>query len=352
MTKKYVVMIGSEFTSPGGISSVVSTYKNSGLFEIANVKYIASYDKPNKIMMLFKFISCFLSLFRLLISNQVSCVHVHSASRGSFWRKMIILKFSHYFGVRTIFHLHSGEFENFYRSQNPSIKRFISNFLSEVDIVIALTEHWKRVVKNISPNSHVRVVSNPVQTFEGNYKRKHNQILFLGRLRETKGLYELVDACALLKQQGLPFNLVLAGDGDIEGVRKLCIDKDIYEHTSLTGWVEGTNKERLLLESDIFVLPSYFEGLPIGVLEAMANRVAVIATSVGGIPDILTNGHDGLLVPSRDHLELAGAIKTLLQQPARKQMYIDNAFSRATEHYHCDSVNLALLNLYLSEDYS
>ncbi|MGF1766065.1 glycosyltransferase family 4 protein [Enterovibrio makurazakiensis] len=351
MTKKYVVMVGSELSAPGGISSVANTYKKSGFFEEADIKYLASYDKPNKLSMILKFIHCLTSLFKLLISDSVGCVHVHSASRGSFWRKVVILKLSRFFGVKTIFHLHSGEFKNFYLSKSPSVQKFICNFLEQVDVVIALTEYWGGIIKDISPNANVRVVSNPVDRIDANYNKNSNQILFLGRLRRTKGLYELIDACALLKKQGFEFKLILAGDGDIEHVSQLCHEKDLSDIVRLTGWVEGSTKEKLLLESDIFVLPSYFEGLPIGVLEAMANRVAVIATSVGGIPDILKNGHDGLLIPPKDQLELANAIKMLLQHPDIKKTYINNAANRASEQFNSKSVNRALLKIYSSEEY-
>ncbi|WCP69985.1 glycosyltransferase family 4 protein [Vibrio tubiashii] len=349
MSNKYIVMIGSELTSPGGISAVATTYKKSGLFEQAKVKYLASYDKPNKLSMLVKFFICYMQLFRMLMLKKVVCVHVHSASRGSFWRKTVLLQLARFFGVKTIFHLHSGEFKNYYESCSPKIKKYISDFLSQVDIVIALTESWKQVVLEISPRARVEVVYNPVEEIAGDYQKLNNQILFLGRLRDTKGLFELIDACAKLKQQGTEFELVLAGDGDIEDIRQLCAAKGLADVVKLPGWVDGKAKERLLLESDIFVLPSYFEGLPIGVLEAMANKVAVIATDVGGIPDVLTSGQEGLLVKAKDTNKLAEAIKELLQNSELKNRYINNAYHRASQQFTSQSVNAALISLYAQE---
>ncbi|WP_295891656.1 glycosyltransferase family 4 protein [uncultured Vibrio sp.] len=349
MSNKYIVMIGSELSSPGGISAVATTYKKSGLFEHARVKYLASYDKPNKLSMLVKFFICFMQLFGMLILKQVAFVHVHSASRGSFWRKTLLLQLARLFGVKTIFHLHSGEFKNYYESRSPKIKKYISDFFAKIDLVIALTESWKQVVLEISPQAKVEVVFNPVEEFTGDYQKCSNQILFLGRLRDTKGLFELIDACAKLKRQGAEFELVLAGDGNIKDIRQLCADKGLADVVRLPGWVDGKVKERLLLESDIFVLPSYFEGLPIGVIEAMANKVAVIATDVGGIPDVLVSGQEGLLVKARNTGELAEAIKTLLQNPEVKNRYINNAYQRASQQFSSESVNAALISLYVQE---
>lgn len=349
MTEKFVVMIGSELSSPGGISAVAKTYKDSGLFEKANVKYLGSYDKPNKLYMLFKYLRCFFFLLKLLIFKEVSCVHVHSASRGSFWRKAALLELACFFGVRTIFHLHSGEFNNFYSSQIPRIQKFISKFLSKVDVVIALTETWRKFLLDISPTANVEVVFNPVEEISRNEQKIVNQILFLGRLRDTKGLFELINACEKLKQQNVSFKLVLAGDGNIDEIRSLCADKGLLGLVRLPGWVDGLEKERLLLESDIFVLPSYFEGLPIGVLEAMINRIAVVATNVGGIPDVITDAHEGLLVEPRDCDGLTGAIKKLLLEPELKDKYIKNAYCRAKKHFTSESVNSSLIKLYKIE---
>ena len=105
-------------------------------------------------------------------------------------------------------------------------------------------------------------------------------------------------------------------------------------------------KEKLLLESDIFVLPSYFEGLPIGVIEAMANKVAVVATNVGGIPDILEAGVEGLLVAPYDVEQLSQALSRLLEDNDFKQLLETNAFKRASVEFNVDIVNERLLSIY------
>jgi len=135
------------------------------------------------------------------------------------------------------------------------------------------------------------------------------QFLFSGRLETLKGVDELLPAFAELKgRTEQRVRLVLAGDGDLERYREMAAALGIEGDVEFAGWVGPEELERLQAESHVYVLPSHTEGLPMGMLEAMVRELPVIVTSVGGIPDFIQDGVNGLLVEPKDIDALADAL--------------------------------------------
>ncbi len=138
------------------------------------------------------------------------------------------------------------------------------------------------------------------------------QLLFLGWVEREKGVFELLEACAALAANH-PFTLVIAGCGHAEvEARDFVRTRNLDEIVKFVGWVEGDAKEVLLSESDILILPSWAEGLPNAMIEAMAVKIAVVVSAVGNVPDFITDGKEALLVPPRSVPPLQKAIERLL----------------------------------------
>lgn len=137
-------------------------------------------------------------------------------------------------------------------------------------------------------------------------------ILFLGWLEKRKGIFELLEACRELRST-CRFKLVIAGRGHAEEETRQIVDAyGLGEIVTFCGWVEGEQKDTLLAQSDILVLPSWAEGFPNVVIEAMAAKMSVVATLVGNLPDIIQDGQQALLVPPKDSSALKNAIEQLL----------------------------------------
>lgn len=341
-----VLMLGCDMQAPGGISSVVKTYSDAGLFSNGDVKYISTYSSSIKVAMLVNFLVAVLKLLCNLIVHRPKIVHVHSASKGSFWRKFLILKISKWFGSKTIFHLHSGEFPDFFQRQSTANKQRIVEFLTDVDRIVALTPFWRDKLLDIAPKAKVVVLMNPVEEVAGERIKQKNHILFLGRLRKEKGIYELIEAAKILNSQGLSFKLTIAGDGDIERFQRVIDESNLTDQIDLVGWVSGSKKDKLILSSDIFVLPSYFEGLPISVLEAMINRIVVVATNVGGIPDVVIDGSTGFLVESHQSTELAEVFAKLINDEFVKEQIREKAYHFACEKFETNQIINHLNSIY------
>jgi glycosyltransferase involved in cell wall biosynthesis len=127
-----------------------------------------------------------------------------------------------------------------------------------------------------------------------------------------KGIRELIQAASMLASLHPALKVMLGGDGDSEPFAEMARKLGIEDRIHFLGWVGPAEKDRLLKSATLLALPSYNEGLPMCVLEAMAARLPVVSTAVGGIPDVVTDGQDGLLVPARDAVSLAAAIQRIL----------------------------------------
>jgi colanic acid/amylovoran biosynthesis glycosyltransferase len=139
------------------------------------------------------------------------------------------------------------------------------------------------------------------------------RLVCVGRLCEQKGQLLLVQAVARLAQRGLHVELVLAGDGEMRpDVEALVRSAGIEPRVRITGWISGSQVREEILAARALVLPSFAEGLPVVIMEAMALRRPVITTFVAGIPELVRQGEVGWLVPAGDVEELAVAIAECL----------------------------------------
>ena len=125
------------------------------------------------------------------------------------------------------------------------------------------------------------------------------RILFLGQVEPRKGIYELLEALALLRERFPHVQLAIGGQGELEKVKRRALEVGVASHITELGWVTAQRKQEELARASIFCLPSHAEGLPMALLEAMAAGKAVVSTGVGGIPDALRDGDNGLMVETR-----------------------------------------------------
>ncbi|MTW04021.1 glycosyltransferase [Duganella ginsengisoli] len=343
-------MAGTSLESPGGMTSVVRMYRDMGLFDAWNVRYLASYEKPGKATQVRVMAGVAASLLWLLLRGKVSLLHVHSASRGSFWRKSVLCALARLFGVPYVFHLHSGEFPVFYDQEcGPRAQRWVRRTLEGAHTLVALTGQWQTALARIAPNAAITVLGNPVHVpsaLPPAHGATPPQLLFLGRLRDKKGVADIVRAMPAVLARYPDAVFTLAGDGDLEGTATLARELNVDHALRLPGWVDGAAKDALVAQATMLLLPSYFEGLPVCVLEAMADGVPVIATTVGGIPEALDHGRCGVLHAPGDVDALAGAIVALLDDAPRRQALREAAFARAQHTYSAAAVRGAIDALY------
>ncbi|MDO8413559.1 MAG: glycosyltransferase family 4 protein [Gallionellaceae bacterium] len=344
-----IVMVGTALDAPGGMTSVIKTYRDCGFFEQWNITYLSSYQHPGWLMQCRVMARALAQFLLLLLRGKVALLHVHSASRGSFWRKSLFCAMARVFGVPYIFHVHSGDFPLFIREECGVLAQAWANYtLRRAQCVVALTASWRAALQALSPTACITVLGNPVATPQHiGARREHtSHVLFLGRLHSSKGVFDLVHAMPQVLAKVPQATFTLAGDGDLAGVASLAQTLGVEHALNLPGWVEGAAKDALLATADVLVLPSYFEGLPICVLEAMAHGIPVVSTAIGGVPEALEHGASGALVAPGDSAALAAAlIDTLLDREGSEHKR-QRAFARVREHYSTSAILGALTELY------
>lgn len=349
MGKRRILMVGTSFQTPGGITSVVRSYADYGAFDAWGVNYLPTYIKPGVRTQLQVVSAALMRIFWLLLSGQVSLVHMHSASRGSFWRKSLVAGLAWVFRVPYVFHVHSGEFPVFYGECSPLGKAWVRWVLRHAGRVVALTNHWQRTLQAIEPAARITLVGNPVHVPAAlpAMREPARTILFLGRMQIKKGIFDLVNAIPAVLARVPNAHFVLAGDGELDAVKQLVAKLGVEHAVEFTGWVDGAAKQLLLERADLFVLPSYFEALPVGLLEAMSAGIPIVSTAVGGIPDFIANGVSGMLIQPGDVEKLAESISTVLSDRTGRASMREHAFERVAKDYSFDAVMKQLQDIYV-----
>ena len=175
------------------------------------------------------------------------------------------------------------------------------------------------------------------------------RLICVGRLCEQKGQLLLLEACRTLKDKGLAFELLLAGDGEMRPeIERMVIAYDLSANVKITGWISSRQVRDEILASNAMVLPSFAEGLPVVIMEAMALKRPVISTFVAGIPELVIHGQNGWLVPAGSVAELADAIEGLLLTSAQQLKDMgEAAYSRVRQRHDIDTEAKKLAALFI-----
>ena len=161
------------------------------------------------------------------------------------------------------------------------------------------------------------------------------RLLCVGRLCEQKGQLLLIEAAHILAQRGVAFEIVLAGDGEMRSEVESLIEKyELKDRVRITGWISSDQVRDEILSARGMVLPSFAEGLPVVIMEALALRRPVLTTYVAGIPELVRHGENGLLFPAGAVDELADAMQVYLGLPNDVLRRMGDAgYQRVTERH-------------------
>lgn len=294
-------------------------------------------------------------IFSLAVRWNIDIVHLHGASKGSFYRKYIFFLIAKYvFKKKVIYHIHGAKYHIFYRESHPLIQRCIKHMVNGSDALIVLSEWWKAFFLREFKPRKVAIVPNIVgfRSLQETKKQSANDkvtLLFLGRIGQRKGIYDLIE---VIKREQAFFRqhckLLIGGDGEIDKIRRLIHDYRISDIVDYIGFVSGDKKKNILKQSDIYLLPSYNEGLPISILEAMSFAKPVISTRVGGIPEIVSHGKNGYLIEPGDQDKLFQYIKCLVERPQERVLMGEQSYRVVQKGYFPQSVLQKLSELYSS----
>lgn len=319
-----VLMVGTDLDGMGGVRAVVRGYLDGGLFERYRCVYVATHRAGSAWIKTVTALRAWVKVAVYLRKLDAPLVHVQTASRASFWRKSVVCLMARWAGRPYLLHVHGGEFMQFYEQESgPLTQRFIRSIFAHAALVIALSEEWRERLLRICPTAPVEVLHNAVAlpNTAGLLRLEDREptLLFLGNLGKGKGTYDLVRAFARVAPLFPRLKLICAGVGSLDEVRQLATQLDVSNRVVCPGWLNPERKNAELASGTLFILPSYAEGMPMALLEAMSWGLPVIATPVGGIPQVIEHDVNGLLVPAGDIDGLAANITRLMKDPALRE---------------------------------
>jgi glycosyltransferase involved in cell wall biosynthesis len=337
-----VALVGPHAQSRGGVAATVRALADvlSDRFDVVvlSTQVDASVARKLRVMA-----STLRALDRLCRRGDVDLVHVHASPGISFARKAAATAIARRRGVPLVFHVHGGGFRAQLRgcgARGWPGRRVLRWALEGADAVVALTPGWAADLSAFARISRLRVVPNAPELLRVDCDHAPRNgsdtstILYLGHLYKDKGVYELVDAFARLHADRPRLRLVLAGEGRehqslVDYSNRLGLNGSVQ----LPGWVDAEHKAHLLASAACLVLPSYHEGLPLAVLEAMTAGVPVIASAVGGVPEVARDGFEALLVEPRDPVALEQAVARVIDDREFARRLAVAARRRALEEY-------------------
>ena len=283
--------------------------------------------------------------------SEVDLIHIQLAFGGSAYRKLIIAAMARCLGIPYVVHLHGGQFDQFWARAGTHLHRRISRFFADSAAIIVLGDYGARVILDRLPGLRDKITVLPNATMSPSQPSRERsetgpiRIAFLGFINPKKGVPQLVDALGKLACR-TDWTATIAGSGEIQQTRDQARRLGIADRVDLPGWLDPSESAALLERSDILALPSFVETLPMAIIEAFASGVAVVATPVGAVPEVVAHGRNGLLVPAGDAEALANALNQLLEDGALRRRLGDAARRDHAERYEINNYIRRLVSIW------
>ncbi len=280
------------------------------------IKQIATMKHQNIFDKIYRLLVGLLQIMQVSIFNKSVIAHVNTAHDRSFFRKAVFIKLLKLLKIPIVLHLHSSEFHNFFNDSSVKKQIFIKNIFKSTDKVIVLSNSWKKWYINTIEKREPIVIYNGMYDLNNSndtISDREDIILFMGRLGKRKGTYDLLESFSIILKKKPNVKLILAGDGEIKECQQLATSLGIVKNVDFLGWIGNDRKQELLNTSKVFTLPSYNEGFPLSILEAMSSRLPIVSSNAGGIEEEIEDGISGFLINAGDINKLAFYILNILE---------------------------------------
>lgn len=342
---KKILFLGVSMKTKGGMTAVLVSYKKY----IEGMQFIPTWKLGNKLVKSWYALQAIVRTWlKCKFDKNIKIVHIHGAANASFYRCKIFINLAKKLGKKVILHEHAADFVEFYN--NTTNKADISDTINKCDKLIVLSESWKQYFISIGIEQNIiSVLNNIVSPPEiKSIKRVDDKLhlLYMGEISNRKGAFDLLKAVCKEKEFFKDKLLLRMGgnevDGDIKGFIK---DNGLDCFVSYEGWIAGEYKKECLNWEDVYILPSYNEGLPIAILEAMSYSHPVISTPVGGIPEVVENKRNGILVEPGNQREIADAIKYYIENKDQIKIHGEKGYE-IVKNFFPETVFESLTNIY------
>ena len=337
-----VLVVATSRKTRGGITSVVKAHETGGQWKKYHCRWSETHRDGNMARKLWYLAAALVEYVCLLPFYDI--VHIHIATTQSAKRKRLFFILAKFMKKKTIFHFHPSNEKFLFEPKNRKLYR---KLFSQADLVLVLSEQWRRWIKeSLGLTERIKVLYNPCPVVDRRDDLRRNQVLFAGTVIPRKGYAVLLKGFALIAGKYPQWKVVFAGNGEIDRARSIAESLGIAGQVEFLGWVSGDEKERVFQESSIYCLASDGEGFPMGVLDAWAYGIPCVVTPVGGIPDIVENGKNGLIFPVGDSGKLAEQLDLLMQDQSLRRQIVAGSDKYVYGQFCVENINRQLGEIY------
>ena len=308
-----VLFIGPDLKGRGGIVSVLQAYRDA----LPTFHFISTNSRRGLIPGLFNFARTLVALPFIRLFRPYTTLDIHGANGKSWTRKRLIINLGHILGYKIVFHMHGGELRKYVAAKGTE---YYMKCFRKCRHVVFLTDAWTKYAQQelgcTNAVTLMNIVPTPTMAKQPRTEGAPISLVYLGYIYKEKGIFDLLDVIASNRDRWLGhLTLTIGGQWNEDRVLNFIKDNDLGGIVKFVGWVSGDDKATILSKTDILILPSYYKGLPISILEAMSYAMPVITTPVGGIPEVVTDGVEGTLFTPGDKAAMTRAIDKYIECP-------------------------------------
>lgn len=313
-----VLVVATSRKTRGGITSVIKALETGAQWKKYHCRWIETHqDGPTwrKIFYLLRALVQFAFFIPFY-----DMVHIHTADKASATRKWIFASVAKLFRKKLLVHIHLASERSLLDS---NVNQRLLKLLRLADGIIVLSPQWKRNLLKVMPDAEniTHVLYNPCfPVNRDNSISKKKQILLAGTICRRKGYDTALKGFSLVAKKYPDWKIVFAGNpyllegfDELEDGKRLAKEYGIEKQVEWLGWISGETKERVFNETSIYCLASTGEGFPMAVLDAWTYGLPCVMTPVGGIPDLVKEGEQGLLFPVGDSVKMAEALDQMME---------------------------------------
>jgi len=339
-----VLVVATSRKTRGGITSVVKVHEQEEQWKRFHCRWIETHREGNAVRKLWYLLTALIEYIVVLPFYDI--VHIHIATTQSARRKAIFFRLAKLLHKKTIFHFHPSNEKFLFE---PNNQKLYAKLFSQADLVLVLSEQWKRWLKQaLGLTERIMVLYNPCPKVKRREDMREKSILFAGTIIPRKGYETLIRAFSLIAEKHPTWRISFAGNGEIAKAKALAKENQIERQVEFLGWVSGEAKESAFQKASIYCLASDGEGFPMGVLDAWAYGIPCVVTPVGGIPDIVENGRNGLIFPVGDYNKLSCKLEMLINDENLRKDIVANADKYVNNEFNAEKISERLCNIYKS----
>jgi len=309
-------------------------------------------NEIRNLLWLYRILKAYMKWIYLLVAHRRILIHFNLAlAKPSIIRDCPLIIIARIFKERMIIHLHGGDYL-MHKKMPAWMKYLLKLSFSGKNPKIVLGSLEEEALTQKLGIKNVHVLPNCIVLDEANhFQRKYNEheslrLLFLGRITEDKGIEYIFQALKSLRQKGAKFRFILAGKGPKENYYVQRFTQLLGADFEFTGVVSGSRKTEILKYCNVFLLPSFFEGLPMALLECMSFGLVPVTTDLGSIKHVINNGENGLIVRKYSSEDIISALEILSANEIYMQELSKNACQYIFSHYNPEEYVMRLNKIY------